>query len=81
MATALLNFSEPGDRAGLICAGAFAVAALMAIAYSAAMFQHRVESLRARSSDALYYDPWGPTVLCVALAAATIINFVYQWPF
>lgn len=81
VATGLLNFSEPGDRTGLICAGAFVIAALMAIAYSAAMFQHRVESLRARSSDALYYDPWGPSVLCLALAAATVINFVYQWPF
>jgi hypothetical protein len=52
----------------------------MAIAYSAAMFQHRVESLRARSSDALYYDPWGPSILCLALAAATTVNFIFQWP-
>jgi Domain of unknown function (DUF202) len=81
VATALLNFSKPGDRAGLICASAFVIAALMAIAYSAAIFHHRVEGLRARSSDALYYDPWGPSILCFALVAATTVNFVFQWPF
>ncbi|KAG8815688.1 vacuolar transporter chaperone [Serendipita sp. 401] len=81
VATALLNFSKPGDRIGLICAAPFVIAALMAIAYSAAMFYYRTQWLRARSSDALYYDPYGPTVLCFVLIAATIVNFVYQWPF
>ncbi|KAG8817136.1 vacuolar transporter chaperone [Serendipita sp. 399] len=81
VATALLNFSKPGDRIGLICATPFVIAALMAITYSAGMFYHRTLSLRSRSSDAYYYDPYGPTVLCSVLVAATIVNFVYQWPF
>ncbi|CCA78073.1 probable VTC4-Vacuolar Transporter Chaperone [Serendipita indica DSM 11827] len=81
VATALLNFSKPGDRVGLICAGAFTFSALASIAYAAGMFYHRTQSLRARSSDARYYDPYGPTALCIILAGATIINFVYQWPF
>jgi hypothetical protein len=53
----------------------------MAIAYSVGLFYHRTLSLRARSSDALYYDPYGPTILCAVLAGAVVINFIMQWPF
>lgn len=81
VATALLNFSKPGDKVGLICAGSFVFAALLSIAYAAGIFYHRTLSLRARSSDAWYHDPYGPTVLCLVLVGATTVNFVLQWPF
>jgi hypothetical protein len=66
---------------GLICAGAFVFAALLSIAYAAGIFYHRTVSLRSRTSDALYYDPYGPTALCLVLVAATLVNFVEQWPY
>jgi hypothetical protein len=79
IATTLLNFSNPGDRTALICAGAFVVVSLLALAYSAGIFVHRALKLRKLDADALYYDPYGPTLLSIALMAAVIVNIVFQW--
>jgi hypothetical protein len=67
IATTLLNFVPAGDSKGLVAAGMFTFAALLAIAYSAAIFVYRARRLRARRADGLYYDKWGPTMLCVVL--------------
>ncbi|EJD48890.1 SPX-domain-containing protein [Auricularia subglabra TFB-10046 SS5] len=74
--TTLLNFSSEDDREpGLLSAGAFTLAALLALAYSCFIFVHRAFKLRARAADALYYDPYGPTVLCLVLIGAIGLNF------
>ncbi|KAH7102826.1 SPX-domain-containing protein [Auriculariales sp. MPI-PUGE-AT-0066] len=81
--TTLLNFANGATSPatdlstplGLLCSGAFTFGALLALMYSAGIFVHRAFKLRARAADALYYDPYGPTVLCVVLAAAIAINF------
>ncbi|KZT40026.1 SPX-domain-containing protein [Sistotremastrum suecicum HHB10207 ss-3] len=78
IATTLLNFVPPGDRTGLISASMFTVAALLAIAYSAIVFVYRAFKLRARDPDGLYYDPYGPTVLCLVLLAAMGTNLGLQ---
>jgi len=74
ISTALLNFIPPDDTRGLVAAGLFTLAALLAIAYSGVIFVHRSLKLRRRDADGLYYDKWGPTVLCFFLAAALLTN-------
>jgi uncharacterized membrane protein YidH (DUF202 family) len=74
IATTLLNFVPPDDPRGLISAGLFTLAALFSIAYSAIVFVYRALRLRARSAEGLYYDKYGPTILCFILFAALAVN-------
>ena len=78
IATALLNFIEPGDTNGLIATAMFTFAALFAIAYSAAVFVHRSMRLRTRSAEGWYYDKYGPTALSLALVAALLTNVILR---
>ena len=52
---------------------------LLALAYAAGIFVHRALKLRRHDADALYYDPYGPTVLSIAVMAALIVNLVSKW--
>jgi len=74
IATTLLNFTSPNDSRGLISAALFTFAALLAIAYSAAIFVFRAYRLRARRAEGLYYDKYGPTLLCLVLFLALATN-------
>ncbi|KAJ6520921.1 VTC domain-containing protein [Mycena vulgaris] len=74
IATTLLNFTSPEDSRGLISAALFTFAALLAIAYSAAIFVFRAYRLRARRAEGLYYDKYGPTLLCLVLFLALATN-------
>jgi hypothetical protein len=74
IATTLLNFVPPTDTRGLISAAIFTFTALLAIAYSAILFVFRSLRLRARRADGLYYDKYGPTILCMVLLAAIGTN-------
>ncbi|KAJ7170911.1 VTC domain-containing protein [Mycena crocata] len=74
IATTLLNFTSPEDSRGLISAALFTFAALLAIAYSAAIFVFRAYRLRARRAEGLYYDKYGPTLLCLVLFFALATN-------
>lgn len=74
IATTLLNFVPADDPKGLISAALFTLAALLAIAYSAIIFVYRALRLRARSAEGLYYDKYGPTILCFVLLAALGTN-------
>jgi hypothetical protein len=58
----------------LISAAIFTFAALLAIAYSAILFVFRSIRLRARRAEGLYYDKYGPTVLCFVLLGAIGTN-------
>lgn len=78
IATTLLNFIEPGDTHGLIAAAMFTFAALLTIAYSTIVFVYRSLKLRTRSADGLYYDKWGPSLLCIVLVAALATNVVLR---
>ena len=76
IAATLLNF---GDSVSLISAWGFTVVACAALLYSVAIYWLRVEMIRnRRASISRYYDKWGPTLLCLGLLAATIINFVFK---
>ncbi|EJU04887.1 SPX-domain-containing protein [Dacryopinax primogenitus] len=74
IATALLNFVPADDITGIISAGAFTAAALTAIAYSALLYVWRSIKLQRGEASSVYYDKYGPTVLCCVLLAATLMN-------
>ena len=50
------------------------LAALLAIAYSAIIFVYRSMKLRQRHAEGMYYDKWGPSILCIVLSAAILTN-------
>ncbi|PPQ68637.1 hypothetical protein CVT26_002921 [Gymnopilus dilepis] len=79
IATTLLNFIPPEDTRGLISAALFTFAALLAIAYSAGIFIYRSYRLRERHAEGLYYDKYGPTVLCFVLFCALAANVGLRW--
>ena len=74
IATTLLNFVPPEDTRGLISAGVFTIAALLSIAYAGVIFVYRAYRLRSRSAEGLYYDKYGPTVLCFVIFGALATN-------
>jgi hypothetical protein len=78
IATTLLNFIPPNDERGLLCAALFTFAALLAIVYSAGIFVYRSLRLRHRRAEGLYYDKYGPTLLCAVLLAALVTNLVLR---
>jgi hypothetical protein len=78
IATALLNFVSPNDVKGLVAASLFTFAALLAIAYSGVIFVIRSRKLRKRRANGLYYDPYGPTVLCFVLGVALLTNIILR---
>ena len=80
IATTLLNFIDPEDRVGVISAIVFTIAALAAIAYSAVIFVYRILKLRKREATGLYYDRYGPTLLCVVVVVALGTNIVLRGP-
>jgi len=78
IATTLLNFIPPQDERGLICAALFTFVALFAIVYSAAVFVYRAIRLRRRRASGVYYDKYGPTILCAVLLGALGTNLVLR---
>ncbi|KAF8071857.1 VTC domain-containing protein [Lyophyllum atratum] len=79
IATTLLNFISPDDSRGLIIAAFFTFTALLAIAYSVGIFVYRSHKLRERHAEGLYYDKYGPTILCFVLLAALATNVGLRW--
>lgn len=71
IAVGLLNF---GDKIGLISSGLFTFVALSVLGYALYTFHWRAKRIRTRDAGP-YDDQYGPTVLCVILVVAVIINF------
>ncbi|PFH52944.1 hypothetical protein AMATHDRAFT_73772 [Amanita thiersii Skay4041] len=74
IATTLLNFVPPDDKKGLISAAFFTFAALLSVAYAAGIFLYRSYRLRGRHAEGLYYDKYGPTILCSVLFLSLATN-------
>lgn len=79
LAVGLLNFSTPGDKAGLVAASFFTIVALCCIAYSGILYMWRAMKIRKKESSNVYFDPLGPSLLCAALLSATVVNFVLRF--
>nr|POE93676.1 vacuolar transporter chaperone 4 [Quercus suber] len=75
IAATLLNF---GDAVSLASAWAFTVIAVLALAYSMAIYLWRVDGIKNRRA-LNYHDKWGPTLLCFGLVGAVVVSFVYRF--
>ena len=71
IAATLLNF---GDSVSLASAWGFTIVACVALLYSVGLYLWRVRMIRGRRA-VRYHDKWGPSFLCLGLAAAVGISF------
>lgn len=71
IAATLLNF---GDSVSLASAWGFTIVACAALLYSVGLYLWRVRMIRGRRA-VRYHDKWGPSFLCLGLAAAVAISF------
>ena len=71
IAATLLNF---GDPLSLASAWSFTIVAVLALLYSMTLYLWRVRMIRGRRA-VRYHDNWGPTLLCIGLAAAVAVSF------
>ncbi|WFD35260.1 vacuolar transporter chaperone [Malassezia cuniculi] len=78
IALGMLNFQHHSDKVGLVTSTIFTFTSLFAIGYSGALYVWRALKLRERSSSNVYFDSFGPSFLCFAILAATVINFVMR---
>jgi len=75
LAVGLLNF---GDKVGKISAAMFSVIAIGIMIYALYVYHWRAASIRKRGSGP-YDDRLGPTLLCIALFIAIIVNFILRF--
>lgn len=73
IAATLLNF---GDISGSLVSASvlFTIVACASMLYSLGLYLWRVKCVRERRA-VRYHEPWGPTMLCIGLLAAVIVNF------
>ncbi|TCD63962.1 GTPase regulator Nrf1 [Steccherinum ochraceum] len=75
LAVGLLNF---GDKVGKISAAMFSVVAIAVMVYALWTYHWRAYNIRTGSRGP-YDDRLGPTILCVALLVAIIVNFALRF--
>ncbi|KAI1921021.1 vacuolar transporter chaperone [Ophidiomyces ophidiicola] len=74
IAATLLNFGT--DIITLGSAWAFTGLACLALVYSFLLYMWRVDKIRKyRDVKGVYYEKWGPTVLCLGVVTAVMLNF------
>ncbi|EFW22040.1 vacuolar transporter chaperone [Coccidioides posadasii str. Silveira] len=74
IAATLLNFGQ--DTISLGSAWAFTILACLALIYSFLLYMWRVDKIRKhRDVKNVYYEKWGPTVLCLGVVVAMMLNF------
>lgn len=77
IAATLLNFG--GDYVTFASAWIFTIIAIACLLYSVILYVWRVDKIRKRrESKRLYYEKWGPTVLCLGLLGAVLVNFILR---
>ena len=73
IAATLLNFGT--DKITLASAISFTVLSVMALLYSFILYTWRVDKIRKhRDVKHVYYEKWGPTILCIGLFVSVILN-------
>ena len=70
----LLNF---GDAVGRISAGLFTFIAMLTMIYALVTYHWRAKAIRLRGSGP-YDDRFGPTMLCIFLLVAVVVNFILR---
>ncbi|KZV78281.1 putative VTC1-protein controls Sec18p/NSF-dependent priming of snares and [Exidia glandulosa HHB12029] len=75
LAVGLLNF---GDRIGRISAGMFSLVAIGVMLYALFTYHWRAAAIR-RGRREPYDDRLGPTILCIALGGAIVVNFILRF--
>ena len=73
IAATLLNFGDLGSTL-LVASVLFTIVAIASMLYSLGLYLWRVKCVRERRA-VRYHEPWGPTLLCVGLLGAVIVNF------
>jgi SPX domain protein involved in polyphosphate accumulation/uncharacterized membrane protein YidH (DUF202 family) len=74
IAAALLNFGH--DDVTFASSWIFTVLASLALLYSLVLYVWRVDKIRKRRDvKRIYHEKWGPTILCLGLLAAVLVNF------
>jgi len=74
LAIGLLNF---GDKVGRISAGVFTFVAMATMVYALFTYHWRARAIRRRGSGP-YDDRFGPTMLCIFLFAAVLVNAILR---
>ncbi|KAG8905266.1 vacuolar transporter chaperone [Tulasnella sp. 403] len=75
LAVGLLNF---GDKVGKISAAMFSAVAIGIMIYALYIYHWRAAAIRKRGSGP-YDDRLGPTLLCIALLVAIVVNFILRF--
>lgn len=70
----LLNF---GDKIGRVSAGLFTFIAMLTMVYALVTYHWRAKAIRMRGTGP-YDDRFGPTMLCIFLLVAVVVNFVLR---
>jgi uncharacterized membrane protein YidH (DUF202 family) len=77
IAATLLNFGD--DYIAFASAWSFTVIAALALLYSAILYVWRVDKIRKRRDvKRVYHEKWGPTLLCLGLLTAVLVNFILR---
>ncbi len=74
--TSLNHHSKLRHNISLISASAFTLVACLSLIYSLVLYLYRVDGIRRRRASARYHDRYGPTVLCLAVFLAVVVNCV-----
>lgn len=70
----LLNRGQ--DEVAFWSAWAFTILACLSLTYSFMLYTWRVDKIRKRRDvKHVYYETWGPTIVCLGLLVSVIINF------
>ncbi|KAK4519646.1 uncharacterized protein ATC70_009883 [Mucor velutinosus] len=73
--TVALNLLNNGDHISRVIGAVFIIIASMLSLYALARFQIRSWQLRNNKQIVRYDDVWGPTVLCILIVIALVVNF------
>ena len=77
IAATLLNFGS--DYVTFASAWVFTSVAVLCLVYSVVLYVWRVDKIRKRRDvKRVYYEKWGPTLLCCGLLAAVLVNFLLR---
>lgn len=73
----LLNFGAKPTKISFLASGIFSIVAIISLIYSVGIYLFRAKAIRERKA-VKYHDKYGPTVLCIALFVAVLLNALFE---